>query len=65
MTVTNFMPRSLVAPVRVSGPSTDKSGGRCLVRGRPSEPSKDAHLAGRQWIAGDNLTLADLAIASP
>jgi glutathione S-transferase len=25
----------------------------------------DAHLAGKQWIAGDGLTLADLAIASP
>jgi glutathione S-transferase len=25
----------------------------------------DAHLAGRQWIAGNALTLADLAIASP
>lgn len=25
----------------------------------------DAHLAGRQWIVGDKLTLADLAIASP
>src|SRR5262249_20292826 len=42
---------------------TEVARGEALLH--PSAQVLDKHLAGRQWIAQDRLTLADLAIASP